>query len=211
MKRIGIIQKIVDIGIVAIVRTESKASALKTVEAIREGGINAIEVTMTVPGALDIIKEISETYDDIILGAGTVLDPETARECILAGATYIICPHLNYEVINLCNRYRVPVMPGVMTVKEAIEAMELGVEILKVFPGSAFNPSIVKAIKGPLPQANLMPTGGVNLDNVADWVKNGAIAVGVGGSLTKDAKTGDYERITEKAKEFVKRIEDARN
>ena len=210
MKRLEIIRRIVNSGIVAIVRTETKEEALKTVEAIKKGGIYTIEVTMTVPYALDIIKEISEKHKDVIIGAGTVLDSESARACILAGATYIITPHLNKEVIKTCNRYRVAVMPGVMTVKEAIEAMESGAEILKVFPGNAYGPDIVKAFKGPLPHANLMPTGGVELDNVKEWIKNGAIAVGVGGSLTKGAKTGEYENVTKIAREFVKKIEEAR-
>ncbi len=210
MDRIEILQKIAETGIVAIVRTETREKGFRVVDAIKKGGINTIEITMTVPGALDIIKDISQKHKDVILGAGTVLDPETARACMLAGAAYIICPNLNTDVIKICNRYRVAVMPGVSTVKETLEAMELGVEIVKVFPGSAFAPSIIKSIKGPLPQANLMPTGGVDIDNVVEWIKNGAIAVGVGGSLTEGAETGDYNRVTENAKEFLKRIQEAR-
>lgn len=210
MERIEILQRIAKAGIVAIVRTDSMEKALKTVVAIKKGGINTIEVTMSVPDAIDVIKEISKRYKDVILGAGTVLDSETARTCILAGARYIICPNLNTEVIKICNRYRVPVMPGVITVKEAVEAMELGVEVLKIFPGNAFCPSIMKAFKGSLPNVNLMPTGGVDIDNVDQWIKNGAVAVGVGGSLTEGSKTGDYKKITENTREFMKRIQEAR-
>ena len=212
MKRIETIKKIAECGVVAVIRAESKEEGMKIVEAVKNGGIKALEITMTVPGAVDIIKELSQTYkdEDVIIGAGTVLDPETARACILAGAEYIVSPSLNPETVKLCNRYRVPVMPGIMTVKEAVEALELGAEILKVFPGSAFGPSIISAFKGPLPQGNFMPTGGVNLDNVKDWIKAGAVAVGTGGDLTKGAKTGNYELVTETAAKFVEEVKKAR-
>jgi 2-dehydro-3-deoxyphosphogluconate aldolase / (4S)-4-hydroxy-2-oxoglutarate aldolase len=212
MKRLETIQKMIEGGVVAVIRAESKEQGVKIVDAVKKGGIKALEITMTVPGAVDIIKELSEIYkdEDVIIGAGTVLDPETARLCILAGAKYIVSPSLNPETIKLCNRYRVPIMPGIMTVRDAIEAMELGAEILKVFPGNAFGPSIISAFKGPLPQGNFMPTGGVSLDNVKDWIKAGAVAVGTGGDLTKGAKTGDYELITETAAKFVEEVRKAR-
>lgn len=212
MKRIETIKNIINSGVVAVIRAESKEQGIKIVEAIKKGGIKALEITMTVPGALDIIKELSEIYkdQDLIIGAGTVLDPETARLCILAGATYIVSPSFNAETVKLCNRYRVAVLPGIMTVKEAVEALELGVEILKVFPGNAFGPSIISSFKGPLPQGNFMPTGGVNLDNIKDWIKAGAVAVGTGGDLTKGAKTGDYALITETAAKFVEEVRKAR-
>lgn len=212
MQRIKTLMKLSEEGIVAVIRAESKEQGLKIVDAIKNGGIKMLEVTMTVPGAVDIIKELSEHYkdEDVVIGAGTVLDPETARICILAGAKYIVSPSLNLETIKLCNRYRIPVMPGIMTVKEAIEALEAGAEILKVFPGSAFGPSVIKAFKGPVPQGNYMPTGGVNLGNVKDWIKAGAIAVGTGSDLTKGAKTGDYQLVTETAKKFVEAVKEAR-
>ena len=213
MKRLEMIRKISDAGIVAVIRATSKEEGIKIVEAVKKGGIRALEITMTVPGAVDIIKELSEIYkddEDMLIGAGTVLDPETARACILAGAKYIVSPSLNTETVKLCNRYRIAVMPGVMTVKEAIEALELGVEIIKVFPGNAFGPSIISSFKGPLPQANFMPTGGVSLDNVKDWIKAGAVAVGTGGDLTKGAKTGNYELVTETAAKFVEAVRKAR-
>lgn len=213
MKRLETIGKIVDAGIVAVVRAESKEQGKNIIDAIIEGGIKVVEITMTVPGAVDIIKDISQAYKgdkDIIFGAGTVLDPETARLCMLAGARYIVSPCLNPETVKICNRYRIPIMPGVMTVKEAVEALELGAEILKVFPGNVFSPSIISAFKGPIPQGNFMPTGGVSLDNVQDWIKAGAVAVGTGSDLTKGAKTGDYHLITETAKSFVAEIKKAR-
>lgn len=212
MNRIKTIQQISESGVVAVIRAESKEQGIKIIEAVKKGGIKALEITMTVPGAVDIIKEISKIYkdDDVIIGAGTVLDPETARACILAGAKYIVSPSLNTDTIRLCNRYRIPVMPGTMTIKEAIEALELGAEIIKVFPGSAFGPSIIKAFKGPVPQGNYMPTGGVSLENVKDWINAGAVAVGTGGSLTKGAKTGDYDLVTETARKFVEAVKEAR-
>ncbi|WP_298841196.1 bifunctional 4-hydroxy-2-oxoglutarate aldolase/2-dehydro-3-deoxy-phosphogluconate aldolase [Clostridium sp.] len=213
MKRIQIVQKLTEYGIVAVIRANSKEEGVKIVDAVTKGGINAIEVTMTVPGAIDVIKELTEIYKDnaeVLIGAGTVLDPETARACILAGAKYIVSPSLNPDTIRLCNRYRIAVMPGVMTVKEAIEALELGVEIVKVFPGNVFGPQIISSLKGPLPQANFMPTGGVSLDNVKDWIKAGAVAVGTGGDLTRGAKTGDYKLVTQTAVKFVEAVKKAR-
>jgi len=213
MIRLKIIQKISEYGIVAVIRATSKEEGVKIVDAVTKGGINAIEITMTVPGAIDVISELCEIYKDneeVLIGAGTVLDPETARACILAGAKYIVSPSLNPETVKLCNRYRIAVMPGIMTVKEAIEALELGVEVLKVFPGNAFGPSIISSLKGPLPQANFMPTGGVSLENVKDWIKAGAIAVGTGGDLTRGAKTGDYKLVTETAIKFVEAVRKAR-
>ncbi|TCO76504.1 bifunctional 4-hydroxy-2-oxoglutarate aldolase/2-dehydro-3-deoxy-phosphogluconate aldolase [Marinisporobacter balticus] len=212
MKRMEIIQQIAESGVVAVIRAESKEQGMKMIEAVKKGGIKALEITMTVPGAVDIIKELSEMYkdEDVIIGAGTVLDPETARACILAGAKYIVSPALNLETVKLCNRYRIAVMPGIMTVTEALTAFEAGVEIAKVFPGNAYGPSIIKAFKGPIPQGNFMPTGGVNLANAAEWIKAGAVAIGTGGDLTSGAKTGDYALVTETAKKFVEAVKNAR-
>ena len=197
---------------VAVVRAESKEQGRKIIYAVKAGGIKALEITLTVPGAVDIIKELVEEYknEDVIIGAGTVLDPESARICILAGAKYIVSPCLNADMVKLCNRYSVPVMPGVMTPKEVVEALELGVDILKVFPGSAFGADIISAFKGPIPQGNYMPTGGVDLDNVEEWIKKGAIAVGVGSVLTKGAKTNNYDEVKETAQKFVDAVKKAR-
>ena len=165
-----------------------------------------------VAGAGEVIKQLATKYspDEIIIGAGTVLDPETARAAILAGAKYIVSPCLNVETVKLCNRYKVACMPGAMTIKEVVDCMETGADIVKIFPGELFGPKIIKAIRGPIPYARMMPTGGVSLDNVGEWIKAGAEAVGVGGNLIGGAKTGDYDKITEIAKEYVSRIKLAR-
>ena len=139
------------------------------------------------------------------------MDAATARIAMLSGAQYIVSPYLDLETLKMCNRYRVPMMPGVMSVREAVTAMENGADILKVFPGDLFGPKIIKDILGPIPYAKMMPTGGVNADNVGEWIKAGAVAVGAGSSLTAGAKTGDYKLITETAKKFVANIKAARS
>ena len=207
------LEKIMDCGLVAVVRAESSEQAFKIADACIAGGVAAIEITYTVPGATEVIRDLTKKYTsgEIIIGAGTVLDPETARIAILAGAQYIVSPSFNVETVRLCNRYQIPVMPGCMTLREVVEAMEAGADIIKVFPGETFGPSFIKAIKGPLPQAPLMPTGGVGLDNVDEWIKAGCVAVGVGGNLTGGAKKGDYESITTIAKQFIEKIRQARS
>ncbi len=211
-QRVEVLQKIVDSGLIAVVRAEDPEKARKIADACLKGGAAAIEITFTVPGAAEVIKELSKVYKngEMIIGAGTVLDPETARIAILAGAQYIVSPSLNIDTIKLCNRYQVPVMPGCMTITEIVEAMEAGADVIKVFPGDTVGPGFIKAVKGPLPQAPLIPTGGVSLDNVGQWIKNGCLGVGVGGNLTAGAKTGDYESITEVAKQFIAKIKEAR-
>ena len=213
MSKVEDLKRIEETGIVAVVRAENAEKALKITEAVKKGGIDAIEITMTVPGAVDVIKQLTDEYsrDEILIGAGSVLDAETARACILAGAEYIVSPSLDEETIAMCNRYQKAVMPGAMSVTEVVKAMKYGADIVKIFPATLFGPKIVGAIKGPLPQAPLMPTGGVSLDNVKDWIKAGSLAVGVGSSLSKGAKTGDYEQVTETAKEFIRLIAEARS
>ena len=210
--KLDILRRITEAGLVAVVRAESSEQAQRIADAVLEGGCPAIEVTFTVPGAHRVIEALAARYkpSELILGAGTVLDPETARVAILSGATYVVSPSLNPDTVRLCNRYQVPVMPGVMTIRDVIEAMEAGADIIKLFPGEAFGPGLIKAIKGPLPQAPLMPTGGVDVSNVAEWIKAGAVAVGAGGSLTGGAKTGDFAGITRTAREFVEKIKAAR-
>ncbi len=212
MKKEQVLSKIKEAGIVAVVRAESSDQAKRIADACIEGGVAAIELTFTVPGAHRVIEELAATYTkgEIILGAGTVLDPETARIAILSGAEYIVSPCLNPDMVRLCNRYRIACMPGIMTLRDAVEALELGVDILKLFPGEAFGPKMIKAIAGPLPQASIMPTGGVDVDNVGEWIKAGAVAVGAGGALTAGAKKGDYESITKLGREFVNNIKAAR-
>lgn len=208
MKKEQVIQKILDVGLVAVVRAESEEQGLKVAEACYKGGVAALEITFTVPGADKIIAALAKKYNkgEIILGAGTVLDPETARAAILAGAQYIVAPSLNPDTIRLCNRYRVPIMPGCMSVKECVEALELGCDIIKLFPGDLLGPKAISSLRGPLPQAQFMPTGGVSADNCADWIKAGAVAVGAGGGLVK----GSEEDIIRNAQKFLAAIKAAR-
>ncbi|MCX7842745.1 MAG: bifunctional 2-keto-4-hydroxyglutarate aldolase/2-keto-3-deoxy-6-phosphogluconate aldolase [Clostridia bacterium] len=212
MKKEQVISRIKQGGLVAVVRAENPEQAVKITQACTEGGIAAIEITFTVPDANEVIKELALRYKqgEIVIGAGTVLDPETARAAILSGANYVVSPCLNTETVRLCNRYQIACMPGAMTIKEVVECMEAGADMVKIFPGELFGPAIIKAIKGPLPQVELMPTGGVSLENVGDWIKSGAAAVGVGGNLTAGVKNGDYASITKIGKEFIKKIKDAR-
>ena len=207
-----VLSRIRDTGLVAVVRAESAEQAENITEALVRGGVVAIEITFTVPGAVDVIKALAAKYPagEMIIGAGTVLDPETARLAILAGAQYVVSPHLNVDTVKLCNRYRIASMAGAMTLKETIEAMESGSDIIKIFPGELFGPAMIKAIKGPLPQAVLMPTGGVSLDNVAHWIQSGSAAVGVGSTLTAGAKTGNYDAVTDSARQFIEKIKEAR-
>lgn len=212
MDKEKVISRICDVGIVAVVRATNSEEAVKIADACIEGGVAAIEMTFTVPGAHHVIEDLAKRYTngELILGAGTVMDPETARMAILSGAEYVVSPYFNADTVRLCNRYRVPCMPGAMTIKEVVEAMEAGADIVKVFPGEAFGPKILKAIKGPIPYAKMMPTGGVSVDNVHEWIKAGAVAVGAGGALTAGAKTGDYKAITETGRLFIEKIKEAR-
>lgn len=207
-----VVQRILDSGLVAVVRAEGPEQAIRIAEACMEGGIPALEIAFTTPGTPKALEMLAArfTKGEIILGAGTVLDPETARIAILSGAEYLVSPSLNPETVRLANRYRVPVMPGCQTIKEIVEALELGVDVIKLFPGELMGPKAIKAIKGPIPQANLMPTGGVDIGNVGEWIAAGAVAVGVGGSLVAGAKTGDYASITNLGREFIAKIKEAR-
>lgn len=213
IEKLETLKKITDIGVVAVIRTENAEMAEKTSKACIDGGIPAIEVTFTVPGADKVITSLKSkfTKDQLIVGAGTVLDSETARIAILAGAEYIVSPGFDLETVKLCNRYQIPYMAGCMTITEMIKAMEAGADVIKLFPGDAFGPSMVKNIKAPLPQVPIMPTGGVSLENVEEWIKNGCIAVGVGGKLTAGAKTGNYDEVTRIAKLFVEKVKAARS
>lgn len=208
LKKHYIIDRIINKGIVAVVRGESVEEAKRVAKACIEGGIDAIEVTYTIPGATEVINGLSKefTEKELLIGAGTVLDSETARMAILAGAKYIVSPGFDEETAKICNKYGIPYMPGCMTITEMTKAMEFGCDIIKLFPGSAFGPDYVKAIKAPLPQANIMPTGGVSIDNIDKWIKNGVVAVGVGGKLT----VGTGEEIKERAKEFINKIKEIR-
>jgi len=210
-RKSDVLKKITDDGLVAVIRAESREQAARIAEACAEGGVAALEITFTVPGAAGVIEHLAKEFSrKILLGAGTVLDPETARIAILAGAHFIVSPALNLDTARLCNRYQVPYMPGAATIKEVIEGMECGSDIIKVFPGEILGPGFIRAVKGPLPQAQLMPTGGVGVENAADWIDAGAVAIGAGGNLTAGAKTGDYASITRVARQLVEKIKEAR-
>lgn len=207
MFKIDILQRILANGMVAIVRADTPDAALALAEACIAGGVTALEVAFTTPDTLGVLKTLRQRHGAaVLLGAGTVLDPETARIAILAGAQFIISPGVNTDTIRLCNRYQVPAMPGAMTPTEIVTALEAGADIVKVFPGEAFGPEYIKALRAPLPQAPLMPTGGVTLENMGDWFKNGSVAVGIGSSLTGPAKNGDYAAVTSNAHAFVQRM-----
>ena len=196
-------------GVVAVIRASDKDKGLGVANAVYEGGIPAIEVAMTVPGALELMAFLAGHHrgSSLILGAGTVLDAPTARACILAGARYIISPNLSEEVALCCNRYGVPYMPGVGSVTELVRAMELGVDVVKVFPGECLGPEFVKAVHGPLPHACMMPTGGVSEENLETWFKAGAFAVGMGSALTKAGEgENDLWAIRDAAARVVAKI-----
>jgi 2-dehydro-3-deoxyphosphogluconate aldolase / (4S)-4-hydroxy-2-oxoglutarate aldolase len=212
MDKQEVIKRLTDCGVIAVVRADTEEQAVKISEACIRAGIVGIEITFTVPGALDIIRTMTKKYkpEEMLVGAGTVLDSETARSAILAGANYIVSPCLDVETVKTCLRYQVACMPGAMTIREAVDCMEAGADIIKIFPGNLFGPKIIKTFKGPLPQAKLMPTGGVNAGNAAEWIKAGAVAVGAGSDLTAGAKTGDYDSIVEIGKKMVARVAEAR-
>jgi 2-dehydro-3-deoxyphosphogluconate aldolase/(4S)-4-hydroxy-2-oxoglutarate aldolase len=214
IKKTEILNRIVETGVIAVVRAESAGQAVKVIDAARDGGILALEVTMTVPGAIDVIKEICSKYEggNEIIGAGTVLDAETARMAMLAGAHFIVGPTLNADMIRVCNRYQINCIPGTMSVTEILQALELGASIVKIFPGSLLKPDFIKNVHGPIPYAPLMPTGGVTVENAPEWIRAGAVAIGVGGDLTKDGLAkGDYSLITKKAEAYVKAVREARS
>ncbi len=207
------LQTILDTGIVAVIRAQSSEQLLHVVDALLRGGVKAIEVTMTTPNALDVIQTVAEKYkQDCVIGAGTVLDAETARATILAGAEYIVSPTLNLDVIKLCRRYSTIVVPGAYTPTEILTAWEAGADIVKVFPATSLGASYFKDVLAPLPQVRLSPTGGVNLDTVTDFINAGAACVAVGGHLIskKALAEQDWNRITEAGKAFVQKIKEAR-
>jgi len=207
------LQTITDCGVVAIVRVSSAREAVDVCMAVARGGVTPIEVTMTVPGAIDAIREFkSAVKEEVLIGAGTVLDPETARACILAGADFIVCPTLNLEVIKVCRRYSKIIIPGTFTPTEILTAWEAGADIVKVFPASVGGPGYLKDVMGPLPQVKLIPTGGVNLETTPEFIKAGAVAVAAGSSLVdkKAVSEQNWDAITETARKFVAAVKQAR-
>ncbi len=206
MSRESTLKRILDGGIVAVVRFEASAPLVKVVRALAEGGVTAAEVTFTVPDAVDVIRDVRrEVGDALVIGAGTVLDPETARAAILAGAEFIVAPTINPEVVRMCRRYDKAVMPGALTPTEVLSAWEAGADIVKIFPADVGGPAYLKALHGPLPQVRLMPTGGVDLTTAARFLEAGACCLGVGGALV-DATAiaqGDFARIQRLAAQYM--------
>lgn len=203
-----------DVGIVPVVRTSSAESAIKAIEAIYNGGIRAAEITMTVPGAVKALEKVADKFGDkIVLGAGTVLDPETARICMLAGAEFFVTPALKVATIEMARRYSKVICPGALTPTEVLTAWEAGADIVKIFPaGNAGGAKYIKALKAPFPQIEMIPTGGVNLETAGDFLKAGACAVAVGGELVdaKLIKDGRYDQIEERARQYLAAIAKAR-
>lgn len=214
MQNTDTVQRLKELGIVPIVRTASAEAAIRSVEAIAEGGIPCAEITMTVSGAVRALEKVADKFGDkIILGAGTVLDPETARICMLAGAEFFVTPSLNIRTIDLVKRYSKAIFPGALTPTEIVTAWEAGADAIKVFPCSALGGAkYIKALKGPFPHIQFVPTGGVNLDTVGDFLAAGCCAVGVGSELidSKNAASGNYAVFTERARQFRDKIAEAR-
>jgi 2-dehydro-3-deoxyphosphogluconate aldolase/(4S)-4-hydroxy-2-oxoglutarate aldolase len=193
-------------GIVAVVRAPDSGQLVEVARALADGGVSVIEITMTVPDALDVVRQVRKTLGDrILLGAGTILDPETARAALLAGAEFLVAPTVNLDVIRLCQRYGKMVMPGAFTPTEILTAWEAGADIVKVFPADIVGPAFFKALRGPLPQVRVMPTGGVDLTTAADFLAAGACCLGIGSQLVepKAVADGNFERIRELARQYV--------
>jgi 2-dehydro-3-deoxyphosphogluconate aldolase/(4S)-4-hydroxy-2-oxoglutarate aldolase len=214
MSRIEDLNHVLQTGIVAILRVPTSDHLVSVARALLEGGIDVIEVTFTVPNALEILASVKkELGNRVLLGMGTVLDPESARAALLAGAEFIVSPSLNLDVIRLCHRYDKVVMPGAFTPTEILAAWEAGADVVKVFPSDAVGPSYLKALRGPFPQIRLMPTGGVNLETLPAFIKAGACAVGVGGSLIdpQAIRDGNFARLRDLAGQYVQALKSARD
>jgi 2-dehydro-3-deoxyphosphogluconate aldolase/(4S)-4-hydroxy-2-oxoglutarate aldolase len=209
MDKVDTLNIIRETGVVAIMRAQSSDQLIAAADAIKKGGVKAIEVTMTTPGALEVIKEAKTRYgSDVIFGAGSVLDAETGRAAILAGADFVVSPILNLELVKLCNRYSIPTAPGCYTPTEIITGWEAGADFIKIFPASFGGPGLIKALLAPLPQVRLIPVGGVNLDTAADFISKGAAALGVGSSLVnqKLLDAGDMDELTRRAIAYIEQV-----
>src|SRR5437867_8393864 len=214
MNKNEILQRIRATGLIPVVRAESADVAMRAVEAIKTGGVDVLEVTMTVPGAIDVIAKLAATFGtEVVIGAGTVLDPDTANKCVQAGAQFIVSPALNEETIAFCRANGVAIFPGALTPTEVVRAWNAGADAVKVFPaGAVGGASYLKALKAPLPQIELVPTGGVSLKTAADFIKAGAMALGVGADLvdTKALRNGEDKVISARAKQFIEIVKSAR-
>ena len=206
MTKTEVLANLKSIGLVPVLRAESVDKALALAEAIAAGGVTVLEVTMTVPGAMQVMRKLAETRPDILIGAGTVLDPETARMCILEGAQFVVSPALNLKTIEMCHRYSIAALPGALTPTEIVTAWQAGADVVKVFPANSMGgASYLKSIKAPLPQVELIPTGGVSLATAEDFLKAGAFALGVGADLVdpKAMAEGRPEAVTESARKYL--------
>ncbi len=214
MDKLEKLELIHETGVIAIMRAKSSEQLIAAAEAIRAGGVRVIEVTMTTPGALDVIREAARRFgDSVLFGAGSVLDPETARAAILAGAGFVVAPTLKVEVIELCNRYSIPCAPGCFTPTELLTAWEAGADLVKLFPAEIGGPALVKAILAPLPQLKIVPVGGVDLKTAADFIRSGSYALGVGSSLInqKLLDEGNMEELTRRAAGFIDAVKQGRS
>jgi 2-dehydro-3-deoxyphosphogluconate aldolase/(4S)-4-hydroxy-2-oxoglutarate aldolase len=213
MNKASVIEQITGAGVLPVIRAASSGEALGVVEAIAAGGVKVFEVTMTVPGAVQLIEKLVSGYkDEALIGAGTVLDAATARDCVNAGAKFIISPALDFETIEFCNRAEIVVMPGALTPTEIVAAWNAGADFVKVFPAGALGASYLKSLKAPLPHIKLIPTGGVSLQTAADFIKAGASAVGVGADLVdlQALREGNSDLIAEKARQYLEIVKTAR-
>lgn len=214
MKKFEKLKIIRDTGVIAIMRAQSSSQLLDAAKAIMAGGVKVIEVTMTTPGALRVIEDAKkELNSEILFGAGSVLDTESARAALLAGADFIVAPTLDQKVIEICNRYSVPVMPGCYTPTEIITAWQAGADMIKLFPADFGGPGYIKAVLAPLPQVEIVPVGGVNLDTATGFIKNGAVALGVGSSLVnqKLLENSDFKELTRRAQAFIAAVREGRS
>jgi len=206
MEKSAVLKALANLGLVPVLRAESAEQALALADAIAAGGVTTLEVTMTVPGAIRVMRTLAEQRPDILVGAGTVLDPETARMCILEGAQYVVSPALNLRTIELCHRYGVPILPGALTPTEIVTAWEAGADVIKIFPASALGGAkYLKSVKAPLPQVEMIPTGGVSLASAREFLEAGAFALGVGADLVdpRAIAAGHPETITENAGKYL--------
>jgi 2-dehydro-3-deoxyphosphogluconate aldolase/(4S)-4-hydroxy-2-oxoglutarate aldolase len=214
MTKVEVLQALKKTGLVPVLRADSVDKAMALAEAIEAGGVNVLEVTMTVPGAIEVMKRLAKERPDILIGAGTVLDPETARMCILEGAQFVVSPALNLATIEMCHRYSIAVLPGALTPTEIVTAWQAGADVVKVFPCSALGGAkYLSAVKAPLPQVELIPTGGVSVATAADFLAAGAFALGVGGDLVdhKAMSEGRSHVITETAKKYMAVVKEHRS
>jgi 2-dehydro-3-deoxyphosphogluconate aldolase / (4S)-4-hydroxy-2-oxoglutarate aldolase len=214
MKKADVINRLIEIGVIPVVRAASAAEALQAIAAIKAGGVSVVEITMTVPGAIEVIKEVvNKEGAEVLVGAGTVLDAETARACILAGAEFVVSPALNFDTIAMCRRYSKAIMPGALTPTEVLAAWQAGADFVKVFPcDSLGGAKYLKSLKAPLPQIDLVPTGGVSLKTAAEFIKAGASALGVGSDLVdlKALREGQANLITERARQYIEIVRESR-